>query len=404
MNRQISKGQAVLFIVTCWATAFAVMWQMPEMVIVNDLYFVFPEQSGIITAMLSWPSLLTALSSLLAGSLLQKLSTKTELIIGGAAMLVMIFAPTSNNIYLVFVCSLIAAFGAGFSNTAGMAVLSEVLIDENLRSRHMGFYNAVMSLIGAVISYLAGVLALSSWQSIFQIYWFAIPMLIMTFLFIPDIKPGDRLQNADGSASDQTAPGAREGFGGRFWIFFFSMFLFFMAYVPLSSYLSVYISENNLGSTAFAGTCTSLATVGSCVSCLFFGFIYAKTKRKISILVLALDIILFLWAMLSPTPISALIASIGSGASYGAIFSLCYAYSAEIVPFSRIGMAMGLMTFNYAIGISVGVYVTQWLMGIFGSLTKTLLLTVIFCSISLIIEIISSIQKQPDTIHENNQI
>lgn len=392
MYKKMSKGRAILFIITCWITSFTIMWQMPEMVIVNDLYEAFPNQAGVVTAMLSWPSLVTALSSLLAGSLLQKITTKTELMIGGITLLFMISAPAPNNIYWVFICSMIAAFGAGFSNTAGMSVISEVFVDEDKRSKHMGFYNAAMALIGAVISYIAGVLAVNGWQTAFSVNWFAIPMLIMTFLFIPNIRPEDRPQEETApEGSPDTASTTKQGFGARFWIFFISTFLFFMAYVPISSYISVYISENNLGNTAFAGTCTSISTIGSCVCCLIFGFVYAKIKRKISIIVFIVDLVLFTWAMTAPSTASAIIASIGAGASYGTIFSLCYAYGAEIVPMSKIGMAMGIMTFDYAVGITVGVYLVQGIMSVTGSLTRTIIMSVVLCAISLIIEIAANI-------------
>lgn len=239
-----------------------------------------------------------------------------------------------NSALFLLVCTMIAAFGAGFANTAGMAILCEVFVDPEIRGKQMGYYNAVMAAIGALISYIAGFTAMSGWQGFTYVYYIAIPMLIMTIIFLPNIKPEDRPVEAEAEMGSEDTV-AQKGFGIKFWMFFAAMFIFYMVYVPVSTYISVYIAENGVGGTSLAGTCTALGTVGSCICCIFFGFFYGKLKRKLSLIVFAVNGVVILLGMLFPSAAMAVIVSLICGGSYGTLFSFCYAYASEIVPLSN---------------------------------------------------------------------
>lgn len=395
MSIKMSKMKAVLFAITACITSFTVMWQMSEIVIVNDLYIAFPGSESMITVILSWPALLTALSSLLAGSLLKKISTKMELIIAGVLMLFGIAAPWANNIIWLIVCSFLMAIGAGFSNTAGMSIISEVFIDEKKRASQMGYYNAVMSLLGVAITFLAGIFALQGWQAAFRVNWFAVPMLIMTIVFLPNIKPEDRVQEAEYEAGEETATLAEgKGFGSRFWIYFISMFIFFIAYSCFFTYISLYVGQNELGDSAFTGTCSSLTTVGSFCAALSFGFFYSKMHRKYSIMCIILPMLGYAWAWLAPSKIALLIISTVYGFCYGGIFTMIYVFASELVSPSKNGLAMGIMTFNYSIAITIGTYLFSFLMGSSGLITPTYPFAMGILAVALIIEVICSIGKR----------
>jgi len=373
------------------------MWQMSEVVIINDLFVAFPNDANLVTAILSWPALFTAVASLLAGKMLQKVSTKMELIIAGVLMIFGVTAAWGDSMIWLTICSFIMAIGAGFANTAGMAILSEVFVDPNKRARQMGYYNAVMSVCGIAITYLAGILALNGWQAAFSVNWFSVPMLILTILFIPNIKPSDRPQDETASAGEGAEGGKKEGLGSRFWIFFVSAFLFFMAYCAFFSFISVFVAENNLGDTAFTGLCSSLTTAGSLVASLIFGAMFGKMRRKVSLLYLFIPAVLYIWAWTSPSQASAIIFSIAYGFVYGGFFSLSYAYTACCVPPSRNGFAMGLITFNYSVGITLGIYLFTALMGVDGgTITGTYPYAAAILAVSLIIEIIANRKDAKD--------
>jgi MFS family permease len=122
----MSKVRTVLFAISVFVTAAAVMWQSVEIVVANELYVAFPESEALVTAIMSWPGMLTAITSVLTGFALSKITTKVELIIACLLMLTGVLVTFSDSKTLLLVCSLLMAIGAGFANTAGMSIISEV--------------------------------------------------------------------------------------------------------------------------------------------------------------------------------------------------------------------------------------------------------------------------------------
>lgn len=286
-------------------------------------------------------------ASLLAGAWMKKVSTKTELIIADVMMLFGIAAPMGKNLVWVTVCSFIMAFGAGFANTAGMAIISEVFLDEKKRASQMGYYNAAMAVLGIASTSLAGMFAVNGWALAFRVNWFAVPMLIATILFLPEIKPADRPREPE--------------------------------------------MENNLGDTAFTGICSSLTTVGSLAAALLFGVMYTKLHRKYSLLTILLPIFCYLWLWAAPSAIGVVASAFIYGFCNGGLLTMIYVFAAEIVSAEQSGMAMGLMTFNYSIGITAGVYLFTVLNNMKGSITAVYPYAAAILAIAFVIELIGCV-------------
>ena len=70
-----------------------------------------------------------------------------------------------------------------------MALIAELFDDEGARGKAMGFFNASMAGIGAVISVVAGIFAVNGWREVFKVYWISVPILILMILFIPMTPP-----------------------------------------------------------------------------------------------------------------------------------------------------------------------------------------------------------------------
>lgn len=400
MSVKMSKAKASLFALACFLSSFTIMWQMYEVVIINDLYMVFPNHAAIITGILSWPALLTALASLAAGSLLKKLSTKAELIVAGVLMLAGIVPAFSADVYVLLVCSILMAIAAGISNTAGMAIISEVYLDENKRSRMMGWYNASMSLLSCGITLIGGVLAVQGWQTGFHIYWFTVPMLLLCILFLPNIRPADR-PSEETAGAENSGSRTKGGFGARFWLFFISVFIFFIAYCPFFSYISVYIGENNLGGTDFTGLASTLTTVGSFVIGLVFGFLFAKMHRTLNLLFYIMPVLVYLMLYFAPCQATTIAGTLIYGICYGGVFTFIYAYPGYCVPLEKQGFAMGLMTMNYSVGIFLGVYVGEWLMNANdGSITATYPATIIILAAAIVLELICCLKDRKDKLFQ----
>lgn len=388
---KMSKSKTILFCIAVFLSSYTVMHDMPMVVAADLLYAAFPDSPNMITLILSGPALLCVGASLVAGMLLKKMSTKMELIIAGVLMTVFgIFGCTIENAaYMAFTACMLGV-AAGFANTAGMAIIGEVYLDEHPRSKIMGYYNAVMSACGMALSFGAGVLATQSWQTVYRSYWFSVPMLLLTIFCLPNIKPEDRV--ADVAAEGETESGAEssKGYGKKFWVMFVSMFIFYVAYCPFFTFIAVYVAEHNLGTPVFTGTLSTLTTVGSMVTSAIFGIMFAKMRRGVNYLYVGLPIVIMLWLWLAPSTIGAVVGALVWGACYGGVFTFTYAYAACCVPPSKMGGAMGLMTACYGIAIFVGTNLASWCMQAAGGLITPIGYPVaIGClAVSLVIEII----------------
>lgn len=394
MSVKMSKAKAFLFAFTCFLSSFTIMWQMYEIVIINDLYIAFPDNAGIITGILSWPAIVTALASLLAGMLLKKMSTKSELILAGAMMLTGLIPLFSANIYVLLISSIIMSAAAGFSNTAGMAILGEVYIDGDKRSKMMGWYNAAMSLLSCGITMIGGIHAVNGWQVGFNVYWVVIPMLLMCIIFLPNIRPEDRVAEDMGGAE---SAGTKGGLGVRFWLFYASAFVFFIVYCPFFSFISVYIGENNLGGTDFIGLASTLTTIGSFIAGLIFGVLFAKMHRTLNLLFYIIPVFVYAMLYFAPGQATTVVGCLLYGICYGGVFTFIYAYPGYCVPMEKQGMVMGLMTMNYSVGIFIGVYVAQWLMSMNGgSITASYPMAIVILTIAIVLELIGCVQDKKD--------
>ena len=400
MSIQMSKIKSVLFALACFLSSFTIMWQMYEVVIINELYIAFPNDAGIITGILSWPAMITALVSLAAGALLKKMSTKMELILAGVLMLAGLGPLFSGDVNVLLVCSILMAAAAGISNTAGMAIISEVYIDDNKRSRMMGWYNAAMSLLSCLITLVGGVLAVQGWRIGFNLYWFVVPMLLLCILFLPNIRPQDRAVEEGGASGAKT----KGGFGGRFWLFFISVFIFFIAYCPFFSYISLFISENNLGGTDFIGLASTLTTVGSFVIGLIFGVLFAKLHRTLNLLFYILPILVYAMMYFAPSQATTIAGCLIYGICYGGVFTFIYAYPGYCVPMEKQGFAMGLMTMNYSVAIFLGVYIGEWLMGANGgSITGAYPAAIGILAVATVLELVCCVKDSKDKIFQNSE-
>lgn len=400
MYKEMSKGKALLMAFAIWLSGFGVMFSMLPIVITNDLYIAFPNTDWAITAALSWPGLVVAIVGAFAGKLLSKISTKKELIIGTILITFGVVPAFVNSAEMFLVVSLIQGAGAGFVNTAGMAMISEVFLDEKTRSRQMGFYNAAGSVMGFLLTYIAGFMAVNGWQPPFNLFWFAVPVLVLVIIFTPEIRPSERhveVQNVEVEDSGEKV--TLGSLGGRFWSCFAGAFVWFLAYCCFFTFMSVYIDENAIGDVTFTGLCTSISTVGSLLSSLLFGFIYGKVGRKVNIICAIVPLLLYVWAFMAPGKAVTFIFSLVYGFCYGVLFTSIYAYGAEVVTAKQNGFAMGLMTFNYSVGMLLGINIFQPLMVRMGGLTKTMPIAMVILAVAAIIEIIGC---RKDAVRQNN--
>lgn len=384
MKIKMSKFKAAMFILAIMLTNIPIMADAVIIPISNNLYTVFGEHVGAVNFIVSGPQLIIAISSLLAAPIMMKVSKKMILVISGLLCVVGLgFGVVIENVWFVLICRVIAGIATGFINVAAVALIAEVYIDDNKRSYMMGLYNACMAAIGTAMSLVAGQLAVNGWTNAYKVFWSCIPMVICFALFLPNIKP-EKIE----SENNEKESSSKTSFGFEFWLMMINLVIFYIANMGVSYFVSIYVSEHNLGNEAFAGTIASLSTIGSFFCCLAFGFLYNKLKRYIifcSYILFALAVLLLI---LSPSKLTLIIAIFITGGSYGTAFSYSYAHAPSLVSESMTDTAISIATFVYAIGCFFATYVVTFLMGN-GSFSSILPYILGFVIVAIVLEIIS---------------
>lgn len=397
MSAQLSKPRIALFSITLWISALLIAWQTVLVVVVNDLYIAFPADGVLVTALVSWPAAVTALVSVLAGWLMNRMSTKAEMVISCILVgvgAVVVYIPT---IEAALICSFSMAIGAGFANTAAMELVSQVFTDEKRRANHMGYYNAANAASGIVLAMGSGFLALNGWNCSFNLYWIAVALIVLVMLFIPyfpagataDVAQSQHIMGSDADGSRGDRRGARRSLGARFWTFFLSMFLCYTAYCFFFGYSSVYVAENGLGDSVFTGTLTSVLTTGGLIGTLLFGRIYAKLGRKYGIVCFIVQFIVFAMVWSIQNQVLVLVSAFLFGFTYFSSLAMVFAYAADVVATERRGFAIGLMTCCTTAPIPVGCNLAPFAMEMNGGLlTPTFPLAMGILVVPIAIEVV----------------
>ena len=225
----------------------AIVHDVVPIVIANNLYTEFPNDSSLITFMLTGPGLLLVVSSIITGRLLEKVSYKVMLLIGCALFAVAATLGTfvPNALYMAVMRGLVGV-ATGIVNVAGISMITSTIVDEGRRSPMIGYYNGASSAFGMVLGLVAGWLATLDWQFAFYSYVPSILIFVFVLIFVPNVKPVAQ-------ATEEQAGGAqkKESLGVAFWVFMFVYVLYDMACIPFGYYNSLYVAEHALGNEAF---------------------------------------------------------------------------------------------------------------------------------------------------------
>lgn len=397
MKESLSKSRRILFLIAVMLSNIAVMGDMVIYPITNSLYQTFPESGGVVNYILSGPPLLLLLMSL-ATPLLLRYTTKRKLLILGSLLFTIgsvcgvLFV---NAAWMAAMRSLVG-IGQGIINVCAVALIGEVYVEEKLRSRYIGFFNASMNVVGMIFASLAGVLASTyKWESVFLLYLSSIPMLVMVILFVPELGKEEGGQQADAAAGKE-----KQKFGMDFWEMILTFFLLDTLCMVSSYFMSVYVSENALGTETLTGTATSLGQIASFLLAMVFGQIFMKLKRGTSILGFAMGIVAFGGWYLLEGPMVVYLVYIVQCMAYLLIFTYCYAQAPSLVPASRVDMAIGIVTATYGIASFVSTYVVTLVMDLMGTdrFSDTLIVWALIAVLTFVIDLgYCLIRRSPKT-------
>jgi MFS family permease len=366
MNEKSEKGKNFLIMLTLGLSAMAVMNEMVIIPVVGNLFHDFADTNiAVLNYILSGPRVVSALCSLLCAKLMYVTSKRTLMIAGFA-----IFAAASilgdavhNPYYMVVTRSLVGG-SMGITSVGAMAIISEVFVDEKARSSMMGVYNALMTVIGAVLAWVSGLVGEAEWRMVFRVYLAAIPILVMIIIFIPK----DSVSVSEHPAKAAVSGGEKAPWR-RILLMEAAFIIYTMLYFAVFLQISMIVAAKGLGGVSLSGVLSALGTVGSLVFCVSFGFYYNRLRHFTICFGFALMALSF-WALWSASSVpAALIANILLGASYGVGVSYYMMYCTVIVPPVQIPLSISVTTTVLNLGAFLSTYCATLLQKIIGAST-----------------------------------
>lgn len=362
MNKEMTKGRALLFLISLFLTNVAVMADMVIIPAGNGLYETFQNDAAV-NFILSGPSFIMLFSAMLCGKLMQYLSKK-KILVGAMVLFAVsaILGGAVENVYYVLTMRVLVGISMGFVNAAAMALIAEVYVDEDKRGTIMGIFNATMAGTGAVISLIAGVFAVRSWNEVFKVYWIAVPVIVMMLFFIPMTPPEGDQQAGEEEGSHTGSP-----YLMRQVMLMVSCFAYNLVYAVIYYQVSVLVAEQGYGNESIAALLSTLGTVGSCILCILFGTLYSKLKRATIIFGYAGLCISYLMLFLASSPVMAGIACTLCGASYGYGFSYFFLRCTVVVPKEKVSSSISMTTAIGGFGMFLSTYACTMLQKILGT-------------------------------------
>ena len=388
MSTKMSKPKFILFCAALILTHVISMHDMVIYPIVNNLYELFYENMAGVNFIISGPAIFMFVASLLAPYIMKVIDKKTLLII--ACVIFAVFsiggAAVTSVTYMIIARS-ICGFMYGIVQVVVIGIVADHFIDDNKRATFMGVYNAGMAAIGAVMSAVAGVLAVNGWKNAYYTYLISIPMILLVIFFVPKIQAKIEEAQEEAKTADVSAVKAKGGFSAKFWIMLITFFVLCVAYTPMMMMTSVYIAENALGNEALAGLAGSVGTIASGVFCLLFGLVYSKLKARTSLISYAGVGIALLGMYFIKGPAIFLVFCAIAGATYGFLYSYMFTQVIVLVTPENANKAISYLTAVYAASIFIGPYATTWIMGMVGdSITTASLIFGIICIVCLVVD------------------
>lgn len=343
---------------TIISMSFAMMADSVVVPLVSQIFEAYPDAGAVSqNFIVSGTALMMTLVSLFSGKLAQYFSKKDLLIVGfGLFAAAGIGSAFVNDIILLSVLRGLTGVGIGLIAPLSLGLISELYTDLKERSAIFGIFNGMMAGFGAIMSIAAGYIALTSWHAAFLINAIAIPVLILTVIFLPRTPPEKMPVVEDGEVREKI-PALK--------IVSISISAFFMntLYCVIFYCIALYITERSLGDSSIIGILSSLGTMGSFAIGMTFSFIYMRTKRftpTIFFLTLAVSY-LVLSMPVGIVPVG--LACAFGGACYGLSYSYYVVEISEVMPAYAVSMGMSIIT---AV-LGVAMFLAPYAIGIYES-------------------------------------
>ena len=385
---QLSKSRLLLALLALFLSSMCTLGDLVINPIAAQLYVVFADSpEWLINLGITGPALAGLPFGLIAGVLCDRVDKKWVMVIGFAIFTVSAcLGALITNIYYFVVMRLCATgVGWGITNTAAMSILADLFTDEDEHGKYVGFYNSVMSIMGAIMAAVAGFLAVSAWQNAFMTYYIAIPILIMLIIFLPSFKPEHKNAEAQATAAE-TVP---KGWWKRSVILAVQVFFVAISYFVMLYMIALYVTDAGVGNEAFIGVLASAATIATAVGSFIFGPVYKRMKTAVYLPALFVIALCFILMGFFPSTGVTIVCVVLAGFMWPFYFCYFYVRVTEIAPASKAGTATSIVAFSDGLAATGSSYLLTGLIGVTGTTAVAVWPT--FGVILIVVGIISAI-------------
>lgn len=359
--KDLPKRKLFLGLVALFLSSMCTMGDLVVSPIVANLYETFVDApEWLLNFGITGPALVGLPFGLIAGLLCDRFDKKWVLVVGFAIFTASAVFGAVDNVYLfVTLRCLATGVGWGITNTAALAILANLFTDENEHGKYVGWYNAAMSVMGALMAAIAGVLAVTAWQNAFQTYLIAVPVLVMLVVFLPSF-PAEHVTAAAEEKADDTAVLAgwwKKLLPLAVQVFFIAACFFVMLYM-----ISLYVVDAGVGDEAFTGMLSSVMTIATAIASMAFGLIYKKMKSFVYAPAMVILGLCFIAMGLFPSPIVTIVCVTIGGFMWPFYFCYFYVRCTELAPASKAGTATSIVAFSDGLAAAASSYLLTGLM------------------------------------------
>jgi MFS family permease len=404
---EMSKRKLILFIMTIFFSNIIVVGDYIFSPTINGVFKMFPDSIGLVNFIIGGTYLVIVIASLVAGKLCEKFSKKAVLMVGAicAAVGGILLLAVVNPLYM---CLMRALFGVGyaFTQVTAVAFINDAYSDERVRGSIMGYYNASVTILGALVSVIAGNLATISLATAYRTYWLIIPYLILLLIFVPSIKPS-KDNGKTGKAELVVKVSKKKPLGFNYWVTLICFALYCVSYCILFLYVSVYVAENALGNEALAGYLTVAMSVVGFFAAMAFGLLYNRLRKFTIVFVYIMIAISITILWLHPSVLAACIAYGIFGGCAALAMSYIYTIAPSLVPPERVSVAIGGVSAGVGIVTFGTTFVIAWVMKLMNTsrITDALIFPLVVMVVITLVEICLSIKykdEQKQTVANNS--
>ncbi len=353
--------------------------------IAADVYQVFSNSpEWLINLGITGPALFGLPFGLITGVLCDRMDKKRIMVVGFAIFTVssVLGIAIQEIWYFVAMRLLATGVGWGITNTAALSILADLFTDGTEHGKYVGWYNSVMSIMGAMLASSAGYLAVGTWQNAFLVYLIAIPVLLMLVVFLPSFPPvrpvAETVEEVRGESTSSVSALARglfrspheerapKGWWKPLAPLSAQVFLVAMLYFVILYMVALYVADAGIGDESFAGILTSLMTIATAIGSLTFGFFYKRFSNAVYVPALFVIAGTFFVLAFFPSAPVAMIAMGIAGLMWPFYFCFFYTHCTEIVPAGKQSTATSIVAAADGLAVTASSYLLTGTIGVTG--------------------------------------